>query len=303
MALTPDHLGRSGPAAAPLEQDALRSLIVPAPAKLNLFLHVTGRRSDGYHTLESLFVALDFGDTLTLTRRDDGDVLRTCVLPGVAVDADLAVRAARALQRETATRYGVDIAIDKRIPQGGGLGGGSSDAATVLLGLNRLWRLGLTREALMRIGLTLGADVPFFVFGAPAIARGIGDRLTAVSLPPLWVSVLAPPIAVPTASIFAAPELTRATPSAKMDVFSEGYGRNDLQAVAVARFPDIATALARLALWSPTARMTGSGGCVFAWFASEADAAAALAGAKDATPGARGFVARTLARHPLAAFA
>jgi len=279
------------------------ALIVPAPAKLNCFLHVTGRRGDGYHTLESLFVALDYGDTLTLSRRDDGAVRRTRDLPGVAVEDDLAVRAARALQRETGTGYGVDIAVDKRIPQGGGLGGGSSDAATVLLALNRLWELGLSREALMRIGLALGADVPFFVFGAPAIARGVGERLTAVTLPPRWVCVLAPPVAVPTAAIFAAPELTRATPSAKMDVFSEGYGRNDLQAVAVARFPDIATALARLAARSPTARMTGSGGCVFAWFASEAEASAALAAATDAAPGVRGFVARTLSRHPLAAFA
>lgn len=303
MALTGDPPPRRGPAATREARETPRPLVVPAPAKLNLFLHVTGRRGDGYHTLESLFVALDFGDTLTLTRRDDGAIVRTRELPGVAAEADLAVRAARALQQETATGYGVDIAIDKRIPPGGGLGGGSSDAATVLLALNRLWRLGLAREALMRIGLTLGADVPFFVFGAPAIARGIGERLTAVSLPPMWVCVLAPPIAVPTASIFGAPELTRATPSAKMDVFSEGYGRNDLQAVAIARFPDIATALARLAPQSPTARMTGSGGCVFAWFASEAEASAALAAANDAAPGTRGFVARTLARHPLAAFA
>lgn len=279
------------------------ALTVPAPAKLNLFLHVTGRRGDGYHTLESLFVALDYGDTLTLARRDDGIIRRTRDLPGVAADDDLAVRAARALQRATGTGCGADIAVDKRIPQGGGLGGGSSDAASVLLALNRLWALGLSREALMRIGLALGADVPFFVFGAPAIARGVGERLTAVTLPPLWVCVLVPPVTVPTAAVFAAPELTRATPSAKMDVFSEGYGRNDLQAVAVARFPDIATSLARLAARSPTARMTGSGGCVFAWFASEAEASAALAAATDAAPGARGFVARTLSRHPLAAFA
>jgi 4-diphosphocytidyl-2-C-methyl-D-erythritol kinase len=278
-------------------------LVVPAPAKLNLFLHVTGRRGDGYHTLESLFVMLDYCDTVTLARRDDGAVVRTRDLPGVDADADLAVRAARALRQETGTRYGVDLAIDKRIPQGGGLGGGSSDAATVLLALNRLWQLGLSRAALMRIGLALGADVPFFVYGAPAIARGIGERLKAVSLPPLWVTVVAPPVVVPTAAIFGAPELTRATPSAKMDVFSEGYGRNDLQAVAVARFPDIAASLAPLHLRSPWARMTGSGGCVFARFASEAEAAAALDAARDALPAARGFVARTLARHPLAAFA
>ena len=152
----------------------------------------------------------------------------------------------------------------------------------------------------MRIGVALGADVPFFLQGEPALARGIGERLTPVSLPPLWIAVIVPPISVATAPIFAAPELTRNSPSAKMDVFSEGYGRNDLQPVAAARFPDIAVALGRLGERSPHARMTGSGGCVFAPFASEAEACAAV----DARPPAmRGFVARTLARHPLAAFA
>ena len=280
-----------------------RSLTVPAPAKINLFLHVTGRRADGYHDLESLFVALDFGDTVTLARRDDGAIRRSVDLPGVPVAADLAVRAAHALQRETGSPLGVDIGIDKRIPQGGGLGGGSSDAASVLLALNRLWDLHLPRAALLRIGRTLGADVPFFVFGRPAVARGVGERLAAVSLPPAWVAVLTPGVMVPTATIFAAAELTRDTPSAKMDVFSEGYGRNDLQAVAVARFPDIAVALAALAQPSRSARMTGSGGSVFAMFGSEAAARTALAAAAQAAPGSRGFVARTLARHPLAAFA
>jgi 4-diphosphocytidyl-2-C-methyl-D-erythritol kinase len=155
----------------------------------------------------------------------------------------------------------------------------------------------------MEIGLALGADVPFFVFGAPALARGVGERLTAVSLPPRWACVLVPPVAVPTAAIFAAPELTRATPSEKMDVFSEGYGRNDLQAVAVARFPEIAVALDLLGRRSASARMTGSGACAFACFASEAEAAMALADLRGALPGVGGFVARTLARHPLAAFA
>ena len=281
----------------------MRSLTVPAPAKLNLFLHVTGRRADGYHTLESLMVALDFGDTVTLTCRDDGAITRTVDLSGVPAEGDLAVRAANALQRETGCQRGVAIAIRKSIPLGGGLGGGSSNAASVLLALNRLWDLNLTRNALMRLGLALGADVPFFIFGWPAFARGIGEQLTAVSLPPLWVSVLVPPVAVPTASIFRAPELTRDTPSAKMEIFSEGYGRNDLQAAAVARFPDIATALAGLAKRSSSARMTGSGGCVFATFASEAEAIANCTAGQDETPGTRGFVARTLARHPLAAFA
>lgn len=280
-----------------------RPLTIPAPAKLNLFLHVTGRRADGYHLLESLFVALDYGDSITLAGREDGEIRRTSELPGVPPEADLVVRAARALQQASGSRFGVDIAVDKRIPAGGGLGGGSSDAASVLLGLNRLWQLGLSRDALMDLGLALGADVPFFVFGRPALARGVGEKLTAVTLPPLWAAVIAPAVTVPTAVIFSAPELTRNTPSGTMCVFSEGHGRNDLQSVAIARFPEIAEALAFLAKRTSTARMTGSGGCVFATFASEAEAAAALEGLSDALPAARGFVARTVSRHPLFAFA
>jgi len=278
----------------------MRTLTVPAPAKVNLFLHVTGRRDDGYHLLETLMVALDAGDTIVLTRRDDGAVVRTSELPGVAPEHDLAVRAALALKLDTACPWGVDIAVTKRIPLGAGMGGGSSDAATVLLALNRLWELDLPRAALMRIGIALGADVPFFLGGEPALARGIGERLTAVTLPSFWVAVIVPPIAVPTAAIFAAPELTRNGASAKMEVFSEGYGRNDLQPIAVARFPGIDAALGSLGGRSGCARMTGSGGGVFAPFATEAKARAAI----DAKPPATfGFVARTLARHPLAAFA
>jgi 4-diphosphocytidyl-2-C-methyl-D-erythritol kinase len=278
----------------------MNRLTVPAPAKLNLFLHVTGRRDDGYHLLETLLVAIDVGDTVTLTCRDDGAIARITELPGVSPSDDLAVRAAIALKRETGSSLGADIAVTKRIPLGGGLGGGSSDAATVLLALNRLWRTNLPRADLMRIGNALGADVPFFLGGEPALARGIGERLTPVSLPSLWVAVIVPAIPVSTASIFAAPELTRNAPSAKIDVFSEGYGRNDLQPVAVARFPDVAVALGSLGERSRGARMTGSGGAVFAPFASDAEARAAV----DARPPAmHGFVARTLARHPLAAFA
>jgi 4-diphosphocytidyl-2-C-methyl-D-erythritol kinase len=276
------------------------SLVVPAPAKLNLFLHVTGRRSDGYHLLESLFVALDFGDTVALSRRDGGEIRRLTDLPGVPPESDLAVRAALVLQRATGTRQGVDVAVAKRIPFGGGLGGGSSDAASVLLALNRLWALGLPRRELEALGLTLGADVPFFVRGTPALARGIGEALTEVTLPRLWVCVLIPPVSVPTASIFAAAELTRNTTSAKMEVFSEGYGGNDLQPVASARHPDIVRALTALQMHSPYARMTGSGGCVFAPFAAARSAQLALAAAP---AGIAGFVARTLPRHPLAGFA
>ena len=278
----------------------MRKLTVPAPAKLNLFLHVTGRRADGYHLLETLFVALDFGDSIELTRRDDGAIERTTDLPGVPAQSDLAVRAAVALKRETGCPLGVDLAVTKRIPPGGGLGGGSSDAASVLLALNRLWDVGLPRAELIRIGSALGADVPFFIHGEPAVGRGIGEQLTPVSVPPYWAAVIAPSVSVPTASIFAAAELTRDGQSAKMDVFSEGYGRNDLQPIAAARFPPITTALTMLRERSRYARMTGSGSCVFALFAAEADAREAV----DARPAAmQGIVARTLARHPLASFA
>ena len=279
------------------------ALTVPAPAKLNLFLHVTGRRADGYHTLESLMVMLDYGDTVSLVRRDDGRIGRVTELAGIPAEADLAVRAARALQEATGTPFGVDLGIVKRIPQGGGLGGGSSDAASVLLALNRMWGLDLPRARLQAIGATLGADVPFFVFGAPALARGVGERLTAMTIPRRHVAVVVPPVAVPTATIFAAPELTRNAPSAKMEVFSEAYGRNDLAAVAAVRFPAVAEALlalSRVAVGPVGARMTGSGSCVYASFDTGEAARAALA----AMPaGTRGFVGRTLARHPLFGFA
>ena len=274
-------------------------LCVPAPAKLNLFLHVTGRRPDGYHLLESLLVAIDIGDTITLARRDDGAIVRTSDVAGVPAEVDLAVRAAVALKEASGSSFGADIALAKRVPMGSGMGGGSSDAASVLLALNRLWETALPRNELMRIGLALGADVPFFLQGEPALARGIGEALTPVSLPPMWIALIVPPIAVATASIFAAPELTRNSRSAKIDVFSEGYGRNDLENVASARFPEIAAALESLRDRSSSARMTGSGGAVFAPFASEREACSAVAARP---PSMRGYVARTLARHPLAAF-
>jgi 4-diphosphocytidyl-2-C-methyl-D-erythritol kinase len=278
----------------------MQHLTVPAPAKLNLFLHVTGRRDDGRHLLDTLFVALDFGDTIELARRDDGAIHRVGGWQGVASDQDLAVRAARLLQATTGCRTGVDITVTKRIPVGGGMGGGSSDAASVLLALNRLWNLDLPRSRLMEIGLTLGADVPFFVLGAPAFARGVGELLRPLTLPPMWVALIVPAVNVSTADIFAALQLTRDTLSAKMDVFSEGYGRNDLQDVAAARHPQIGAALAELRRHSRHARMTGSGSAVFASFASGELARGAVVAPP---PGMRGFIARTLSRHPLAAFA
>jgi 4-diphosphocytidyl-2-C-methyl-D-erythritol kinase len=277
-----------------------RVFTVAAPAKVNLFLHVTGRRADGYHLIESLFAPIGIADTLQVSDRSDGAIRCVAAIPGVRADDDLAGRAARALQVASGTAHGVDYSIDKRIPTGAGLGGGSADAASMLLALNRLWSLGWSRNALAELALTLGADVPFFVGGTPALARGIGEALCPVSLPTLWLVMITPPVHVPTASIFAAPELTRCAPSAKITVFSAVYGRNDLEPVAAARFPEIASALAELRRVAPQARMSGSGGAVFAAFESERDARAAWI-ALPARCGA--FMCRTLARHPLHGFA
>jgi 4-diphosphocytidyl-2-C-methyl-D-erythritol kinase len=289
-----------------------RTLVLPAPAKLNLFLHVTGRRADGYHTLESLLVLIGRGDVISLSLRDDAAVVRSHGAAGIRADDDLTVRAARLLQQACGAGHGVTIAVEKRLPIGGGIGGGSSDAATVLLGLNRLWQLGLSRRELMRLGLDLGADVPFFIFGETARAQGIGELLEAVSLPHTWFAVLSPPVEVSTQAMFAAAELTRHSQSAKMALFSEGYGRNDLQAVAAARFPEIAGCLDALSRVAPAsgARMTGSGACVFAAFDSEDAAQQALSLIPRVTESTgenagetAGFVARALNRHPLWSFA
>jgi len=282
---------------------AAAKLTLPAPAKLNLFLHVTGRRSDGYHTLETLLVPIDRCDRITLTPRDGPEIVRGRGQTEVATDDDLAVRAARLLQRHCSVARGIAIDVEKRIPAGGGLGGGSSDAATVLLGLNHLWQLGLSRAALMALALELGADVPFFIFGEAALARGIGELLERVSVPPTWFAVLTPPLQVSTAMIFAAPELTRQSPSAKIRVFPEAYGGNDLQAVAVSRFPEIAACVDALAReTSGKVAMSGSGSSVFAAFTEEDAAVRTLSRAARAGCG-EGFVARALDCHPLQQFA
>ena len=278
----------------------MKKLIVPAPAKVNLFLHVTGRRADGYHTLESLIALIDLADTLSLSRRDDGVIRRERDVAGVPEDADLAVRAARALQAASGSRFGVDLVLHKRIPLGSGLGGGSSDAASVLLALNRLWELSLPRAELLRLALDLGADVPLFVAGENTLMRGIGEVLSPVSLPTFYFALAFPQAVVPTADIFRAPELTRATPSAKIDVFSEGYGRNDLAPVTASRFPAVAATIEALSRASPQARMTGSGACVFATFPVLSEAQRALTLLPQQVGGC---VARTLAQHPLRDFA
>jgi 4-diphosphocytidyl-2-C-methyl-D-erythritol kinase len=246
----------------------------PAPAKLNLFLHVTGRRADGYHLLQTAFQLLDRGDTLHFSVRDDGTVRRTTDVPGVAEADDLIVRAARLLQAATGTSLGADIGIDKLLPMGGGLGGGSSDAATALIALNHLWETQLDRRALMRLGVQLGADVPFFIFGTNAFAEGIGEELTRISTPKLWYIVIEPGIAAPTAAIFSDPELTRDTKVVRITDFPEAtnqFGKNDLQVVATKLFPPIDEALQWLRQYGD-ARMTGSGACVFCAFSEEHEA-------------------------------
>jgi 4-diphosphocytidyl-2-C-methyl-D-erythritol kinase len=275
-------------------------LTCPAPAKLNLFLHVNGRRPDGYHMLQTLFRFIDLHDTLHFSLREDGAVCRTNAVDGVAEEQDLCVRAAHLLQSETGCGLGVDITVEKRIPMGGGLGGGSSDAATTLIALNRLWSLGLSRAHLMRLGLRLGADVPVFVFGENAFAEGVGEELQAYPLPDAWYVVLFPPVHVPTAQIFAAPELTRDTVSITMRAlleqqFREPQLHNDLQPLVCRLYPEVARYIAWLEKYGK-ATMTGSGACVFAEFADRNQAEAVI---KQLPHEMRGVAAQGLARHPL----
>jgi len=261
---------------------------VPAPAKLNLFLHVTGRRSDGYHTLQTVFRLVDLCDTLNFEVRRDGQIVCDNTLPGMAHEDDLIVRAARSLQQASGTTLGVQIHCTKRIPAGGGLGGGSSDAATTLMALNRLWGTGLTRAQLLALALPLGADVPVFVFGQAAFAQGLGEDLQALDLPERAYVIVQPPAAVPTAAVFAAPDLTRNTPSVRIADFLDWqekggqpslgfrslqlFGRNDLQAVAQLLYPAVAEVGAQLSHMGWQARLTGSGACWFMEFATLAQA-------------------------------
>lgn len=277
----------------------------PAPAKLNLFLHVVGRRSDGYHLLQTVFRFIDYGDELSFRIRDDAVIRRATQLEGVPEEGDLCVRAARLLQQHTGSRLGADIDLVKRLPLGGGLGGGSSDAATTLIALNRLWKTGLSRAELQELALRLGADVPVFIFGRSAFAEGVGERLRELLLEPAWYLVLVPEAAVSTAEIFSAPELTRNTNAITIAAFSVGHGlnesgqvstgRNDLEPVVVRRYPQVARHLEWLRRYGD-ARMTGSGACVFCAFETEAQAARVFA---ELPAGMRGFVARGLDRHPL----
>ncbi len=269
----------------------------PAPAKLNLFLQITGRRPDGYHELQTVFRLLDWGDTVHLRIRDDGRIRRVGEsVPGVAEVDDLLVRAAKLLQFESNCSQGADISVEKRIPVGGGFGGGSSDAATVLVALNRLWGLGLDLDPLVALGLRLGADVPVFVRGENAWAEGVGEKLAPIELPPAWYLLVDPGLAVPTAGLFQAHDLTRNAAPAKICDFALGHLLgNAFEPVLRSREPAIEAVFVALSR-SGTPRLTGTGSGCFVEFANRASAQAALARLPD---GLRGWVVAGAARSPL----
>jgi 4-diphosphocytidyl-2-C-methyl-D-erythritol kinase len=268
----------------------------PAPGKLNLLLRVVGRRADGYHLLQTVFRFIDFGDTVTLRVRHDRQIRRVKAVDGIPEEQDLTLRAARLLQASTGGRLGADIALQKRLPLGGGLGGGSSDAATALLALNRMWGLDLPRGRLLGLALELGADVPVFVLGENAWAEGVGEKLQPLELPPAWYVVLTPPVVVSTARIFTHPELKRDSKTVRIQSFSAaGPNENDLEPVVCREHPEIARHLDWLRQSGP-AMVTGSGACVFAGFESLSAAQAVFARLPDSMTG---FVARGLERHPL----
>lgn len=257
-------------------------LACPAPAKLNLFLHIVGRRADGYHLLQSVFQLIDRCDTLDFFLRPDGEIHRLNEVPGVAEQDDLVIRAARLLQSHAEVKVGVDIRLHKLLPMGGGLGGGSSDAATTLMALNRLWDCRLSRAALMELGLQLGADVPFFIFGKNAFVEGIGEVMQEVACPPRWFVVLEPGVHIATPTIFSAKELTRDTKPVRIADFSKAnkiVWKNDLQTVACVLHPPVQAAIDWLnqfktdhKIEADEARMTGSGSCVFIAVSTESDA-------------------------------
>jgi 4-diphosphocytidyl-2-C-methyl-D-erythritol kinase len=270
----------------------------PAPAKLNLFLQITGRREDGYHLLQTVFQLLDRGDSVRLRPRCDGQIVRVSDLDGVPPERDLVVRAAASLKPYAPADAGVDIEVEKRIPVGGGLGGGSSDAATVLVALNHLWNCGLSAEVLAGLGLALGADVPVFVQGRSAWAEGVGERLTPIDLPERWFVVVDPKTSVPTAPLFQVPELTRdAVPTTIPRFLAGAETSNAFEPVVSARYPAVAAALTWLEPYGRP-RLSGSGGCVFVDVATEAEAAALAAACPQ---GWSAWAARGVNRSPLLA--
>ncbi len=272
----------------------------PAPAKLNLFLHITGRRDDGYHLLQSVFQFLDYGDELKFTLREDGKIHRVTDVPGVSENEDLIVCAAKALQQATGVQQGVDIHIEKKLPMGGGVGGGSSDAATTLVALNHLWKTGLELDRLAEIGLALGADIPVFIQGKTAFAEGVGEKLQPIKIPEPWFLVVKPQIHVSTAKIFNDSQLTRNSPAIKIcDLKTSATGIDNLENVcepiAARHYPEIAEVISYLKRYG-NARMTGTGACVFTGFENEAEAKQALSNLPDNW---QGFVAKAMNTSPL----
>jgi 4-diphosphocytidyl-2-C-methyl-D-erythritol kinase len=286
----------SAPAAMPVTPGASSGISHwPAPAKLNLFLHVTGRRPDGYHELQTLFQLIDLCDTITISLRGDASIERPAGASGVAPEVDLTLRAALALQQATGTGQGAELRVHKRIPQGAGLGGGSSDAATTLLALNELWNCRLSLEELAGLGLSLGADVPVFIRGSSAWAEGVGERLTPVSLPEAWYVIIYPGVGVSTREVFQSPELTRNSPVITIRAFLQSGGHNDCEPVVRGRSPEVAAALDWLAN-EGSARLTGTGSCVFTVRQSAAEAERVAARVPDRW---MSFVARGLNHSPV----
>jgi 4-diphosphocytidyl-2-C-methyl-D-erythritol kinase len=267
----------------------------PAPAKLNLFLHVVGRRADGYHEIQTVFQLVDLADRLFIAPRRDAEIRRLDGPAGIPPEEDLCVRAACRLQEASHVGRGADIRLEKHVPIQGGLGGGSSDAATTLVALNEIWGLRLAPSILAELGLGLGADIPFFIHGRTAWGEGVGERLTPLELPPKHYAIVFPGVGISTAEIFQAPELTRKTPETTIRGFLKAGGRNDCEPVVAGRSPEVRRALDWLGRRG-SARMTGTGSCVFAAFDDRGSAQAALA---DLPKGWRGFVARGLDRSPL----
>ena len=269
----------------------------PAPAKLNLFLHITGRRQDGYHLLQTAFQFIDLVDEIDFQMTDDGTISRLSSMPGVAEDDDLVIRAARLLQQRTGSNSGAEIQVHKRIPEGGGLGGGSSDAATTLVALNELWQTGLDRLQLAELGLSLGADVPIFVHGHAAWAEGVGEQLTTIEPTEGYYLIIHPGCSISTAAIFNAPDLTRNTPAITIRDFLDRGGINDCEAVVRKQYAQVNEAIEWLHQFAPT-RLTGTGACVFAGFEDEATAQ----DTREQLPANwQGFVVRGMNRSPLQA--
>ncbi|EHG7580267.1 MULTISPECIES: 4-(cytidine 5'-diphospho)-2-C-methyl-D-erythritol kinase [Citrobacter] len=273
----------------------------PSPAKLNLFLYITGQRADGYHTLQTLFQFLDYGDTIDITPRSDGEIRLLTPVDGVAHEDNLIVRAARLLMKTAAqhgrlpTGSGADIRIDKRLPMGGGLGGGSSNAATILVALNHLWQCGLSVDELAELGIQLGADVPVFVRGHAAFAEGVGEILTPVNPPEKWYLVAHPGVSIPTPAIFNDPDLPRNTPKRSIETLLNCEFSNDCEVIARKRFREVDAALSWLLEYAPS-RLTGTGACVFAEFDTESRARQVL---EQAPEWLEGFVAKGVNLSPL----